>query len=218
MTLTVFLRRQVSGTSLTDQTPWEGGTFGDALLAPTVIYVQRLLSLLSVVDVKVEMLISISMYSTVGVAAASIAVPQSMPCQAHLKWSGCVQGVVHITGGGFPENIPRVVPKEKDLGFSINRSSWDIPPLFQWLQSVRFKIIFASGSCCCMASAPQCCQQNLSRLQCLGIVYKKACQCFHCILALATSYLNDSVCCRRAMLQNQKCSAPSTWGWACSLS
>lgn len=88
MTLTVFLRRQVSGTSLTDQTPWEGGTFGDALLAPTVIYVQRLLSLLSVVDVKVEMLISISMYSTVGVAAASIAVSavHAMSGSSEMVW------------------------------------------------------------------------------------------------------------------------------------
>ena len=46
------------------------------------------------------------------------------------------QGVVHITGGGFPENIPRVVPKGKDLGFRIQRSAWAIPPLYQWLQQV----------------------------------------------------------------------------------
>ena len=44
--------------------------------------------------------------------------------------------MVHITGGGFPENIPRVVPKDRDLGFRIQRSAWDIPPLFQWLQEV----------------------------------------------------------------------------------
>lgn len=39
---------------------------------------------------------------------------------------------MHITGGGFPENIPRVVPKQ--LATKIYRSSWDIPPLFQWVQ------------------------------------------------------------------------------------
>ena len=39
---------------------------------------------------------------------------------------------MHITGGGFPENIPRVVPK--GLGTKIFRSSWDIPPVFQWIQ------------------------------------------------------------------------------------
>ena len=47
------------------------------------------------------------------------------------------QGVVHITGGGFPENIPRIVPKGKDLGFRIRRDAWDVPPLFQWLQQAR---------------------------------------------------------------------------------
>ena len=42
---------QVSGTALTDATPW-GGTFGEALLTPTTIYVRRLLSLMDAVDVK----------------------------------------------------------------------------------------------------------------------------------------------------------------------
>jgi phosphoribosylformylglycinamidine cyclo-ligase len=53
-----------------------------------------------------------------------------------VAWPG--QGVVHITGGGFPENIPRVVPKGADLGFRIQRSAWDIPPLFRWLQEVTW--------------------------------------------------------------------------------
>ena len=39
---------------------------------------------------------------------------------------------MHITGGGFPENIPRVVPK--GLATKVNRSSWEIPELFQWIQ------------------------------------------------------------------------------------
>ena len=47
------------------------------------------------------------------------------------------QGVVHITGGGFPENIPRIVPKGRDLGFRIRRDAWSVPPLFQWLQQVK---------------------------------------------------------------------------------
>ncbi len=44
---------------------------------------------------------------------------------------------MHITGGGFPENIPRIVPKGKDLGFRIRRDAWAVPPLFQWLQQAR---------------------------------------------------------------------------------
>lgn len=43
-----------------------------------------------------------------------------------------VRGLVHITGGGFPENIPRVVPK--GLGTKIDRSSWQIPSMFRWIQ------------------------------------------------------------------------------------
>ena len=43
---------QVSGTRLSDEVTWGGGTFGDALLAPTQIYVKRLLSLIDRVDVK----------------------------------------------------------------------------------------------------------------------------------------------------------------------
>ena len=43
-----------------------------------------------------------------------------------------VKGLVHITGGGFPENIPRVIPT--GLGTRIFQDSWDVPPLFQWIQ------------------------------------------------------------------------------------
>jgi len=45
--------------------------------------------------------------------------------------------VVHITGGGFPENIPRIVPKGKDLDFRIRTDAWEVPPLFRWLQQAR---------------------------------------------------------------------------------
>ncbi len=41
---------------------------------------------------------------------------------------------MHMTGGGFPENIPRVVPK--GLQCRIRRDSWEIPRLFQWIQEV----------------------------------------------------------------------------------
>lgn len=43
-----------------------------------------------------------------------------------------VHGVAHITGGGILENIPRVVPE--GLEVVINRKSWTLPPVFQWLQ------------------------------------------------------------------------------------
>lgn len=46
--------------------------------------------------------------------------------------SADVKGLVHITGGGFPENIPRVVPK--GLATRIQRSAWEVPALFRWMQ------------------------------------------------------------------------------------
>ena len=48
----------MSGTGLDAAVPWEGGgTFGEALLAPTTIYVRRLLALIGAqgVDVRVRL-------------------------------------------------------------------------------------------------------------------------------------------------------------------
>lgn len=44
-----------------------------------------------------------------------------------------VKGMAHITGGGITENIPRVLPD--GLTAEIQASSWQLPPLFQWLQA-----------------------------------------------------------------------------------
>lgn len=44
-----------------------------------------------------------------------------------------VKGMAHITGGGITENIPRVLPA--GLTAEIKAGSWDMPPLFTWLQA-----------------------------------------------------------------------------------
>ena len=44
-----------------------------------------------------------------------------------------VRALAHITGGGFPGNIPRVLPP--GLGARIRRGSWEIPPLFRLIQA-----------------------------------------------------------------------------------
>jgi len=45
---------------------------------------------------------------------------------------GWIKGMAHITGGGLTENVPRMFPDGR--GFSLDRQSWTIPPLFRWLQ------------------------------------------------------------------------------------
>jgi phosphoribosylformylglycinamidine cyclo-ligase len=42
------------------------------------------------------------------------------------------QAIVHITGGGFFENIPRVLPD--GLGARVHRDSWEAPPIFKIIQ------------------------------------------------------------------------------------
>ncbi|MGD8677986.1 MAG: phosphoribosylformylglycinamidine cyclo-ligase [Chromatiales bacterium] len=71
----------------------DGRSLGDALLAPTRIYVKQLLELMQQVD---------------------------------------VHGLAHITGGGLPENLPRVLPIDVDAILDLD--SWKYPPVFRWLQ------------------------------------------------------------------------------------
>lgn len=44
-----------------------------------------------------------------------------------------VNGIVHITGGGFFENIPRIIPE--GLGVEIKLGSWEAPPIFEYIKN-----------------------------------------------------------------------------------
>ncbi|KAI9097699.1 hypothetical protein K1719_025470 [Acacia pycnantha] len=83
-----------SGLSLQDQLASGDVSIAEALRAPTVIYVKKVLDLVS---------------------------------------KGGVKGIAHITGGGFTNNIPKVFPE--GLGANIyKKNSWEVPPVFKWLQ------------------------------------------------------------------------------------
>ena len=56
--------------------------------------------------------------------------------------TGMVNALSHITGGGLLENIPRVLPEGTRA--VIDTNSWEIPPLFRWLQKAA------------MSSKPKC--------------------------------------------------------------
>lgn len=43
-----------------------------------------------------------------------------------------VKGLAHITGGGFIENVPRMLPD--GLQAVVDTSAWPVPPLYTWLQ------------------------------------------------------------------------------------
>ena len=52
-------------------------------------------------------------------------------CQA-LSREVDIRGLVHITGGGFPGNIPRILPD--GLGAVLRQGTWTVPPIFGLLQ------------------------------------------------------------------------------------
>ncbi|MBM3550689.1 MAG: phosphoribosylformylglycinamidine cyclo-ligase [Alphaproteobacteria bacterium] len=53
------------------------------------------------------------------------------PLLAALKATPHIAALAHITGGGFPDNLPRVLPG--GLGVSLDLSAFDVPPVFRWL-------------------------------------------------------------------------------------
>ena len=44
-----------------------------------------------------------------------------------------VKAMAHITGGGFVDNIPRVLPP--GVGVRVERGAWEVPPLFRLIQT-----------------------------------------------------------------------------------
>jgi phosphoribosylformylglycinamidine cyclo-ligase len=82
---------EVAGADL--DSPLDGVSLGERLIAPTRIYVKPVLALLKQVR---------------------------------------LHAMAHITGGGLPENLPRVLPKGTRA--VIDLGSWQIPAVFDWLQ------------------------------------------------------------------------------------
>ena len=52
-------------------------------------------------------------------------------CLTALRTTKAVKGLAHITGGGFTENVPRVLPK--GLGARIDLANVPVLPVFKWL-------------------------------------------------------------------------------------
>src|SRR5438876_7137662 len=52
-------------------------------------------------------------------------------CLRAIRETGAVKGLAHITGGGFTDNIPRVMPKH--LGVGLDLARLPVLPVFKWL-------------------------------------------------------------------------------------
>ncbi len=50
---------------------------------------------------------------------------------SHYRVKGVVHGIAHITGGGLFDNLARILPP--GVGVTIERGSWPVPPVFDWL-------------------------------------------------------------------------------------
>jgi phosphoribosylformylglycinamidine cyclo-ligase len=52
-------------------------------------------------------------------------------CLRAIRQTGAVKALAHITGGGFTDNIPRVLPRH--LGVAIDLARLPVLPVFKWL-------------------------------------------------------------------------------------
>lgn len=67
----------------------------------------------------------------VGEALLAVHTSYLRPVQ-RLMQAVTIRGMAHITGGGFYDNVPRILPKAVDAVF--DRAAWTVPPLFRFLQ------------------------------------------------------------------------------------
>lgn len=68
------------------------------------------------------------------VAEALLSIHKSyLPSLWPLLESGRISGLAHVTGGGIPGNLPRILPP--GLGAEVHTESWEVPPLFRALQA-----------------------------------------------------------------------------------
>lgn len=80
-----------------------------------------------------------------------------------------IRAMAHITGGGFFENIPRILPEH--LAAQIDRSAWTIPPEFDRIQArgsideMEMFSVFNMGMGLVMAVAPAALEECLRELQ-----------------------------------------------------
>ena len=71
---------------------------------------------------------------TVGEALLKVHINYSIPVLAMIDQGIKINGIAHITGGGFIENIPRVLPENLDI--KIQKNTWPEIPIFSCMQKI----------------------------------------------------------------------------------
>ena len=71
---------------------------------------------------------------TVGEALLQVHLNYSKPVLEMLDVGIEIHGIAHITGGGFTENIPRVLPVGLDA--EITKGTWPMVPVFPYMQKI----------------------------------------------------------------------------------
>ena len=83
-----------------------------------------------------------------------------------------VKAMAHITGGGFVDNIPRVLPD--GVGVRIERGAWEVPPLFRLIQDkggvsdAEMFRVFNMGIGFVLVVASDAAEDTLARLRAAG--------------------------------------------------
>lgn len=83
-----------------------------------------------------------------------------------------IKAAAHLTGGGFLDNIPRVLPA--GVGVRVDEAAWTVPPLFRLVQDAggvseteMFRV-FNMGIGFVLIVAPDAADETLARLQASG--------------------------------------------------
>lgn len=80
-----------------------------------------------------------------------------------------IKAMAHITGGGFYDNLPRVIPS--DVGVAIDRAAWEPPPLFGLIQerghvsTTEMYRVFNMGIGMVLFQEPQIAQDSIDLLR-----------------------------------------------------
>jgi phosphoribosylaminoimidazole synthetase len=110
---------------LSDKAPFAPGqTLGEALLTPTKLYVNSVMSILRGPNAE----------QRGQQAESALSVASSRSQQVSREANQGIKALAHITGGGFIDNIPRVLPQNASARIRRPGDGWCIPEIFTWFQ------------------------------------------------------------------------------------